>query len=62
MNKNIRRSDLPFNLTPLGSWGLLHDSKRYDRAAKKLAKRTGMSLPVAQVVADHHGLGNRGRR
>jgi len=62
MRKNIRRSDFPFNLTPLGSWALLHDNKRYDRAAQKLAKRTGLSLPVAQVVADHHGLGSRGRR
>ena len=59
MNKNIRLSDLPFNLTPLGSWALLRDSKRYDRAAKKLAKRTGLSLPVAQVVADLSGFGSR---
>ncbi|WP_373085707.1 hypothetical protein [Sneathiella sp.] len=59
MRKNIRRSDLPFNSTPLGSWALLHDSKRYDRAAIKLAQRTGLTLPVAQVFADLNSLGRR---
>ena len=60
--KTIRSSNLPFNTTPLGSWGSAHDFRRYDRAAVKLAQRAGLTLPVAQTVADLNGLGNRGRR
>ena len=57
--RNIRSSSLPFNTTPLGSWGTSRVSRRYDRAAIKLAERTGMALPVAQVFADLNGLGRR---
>jgi hypothetical protein len=59
MKQDIRQSDLPFNCTPLGSWAALHNRKRYDRAAKKLAIRTGMPLPIAQVFAALNGLGDR---
>jgi hypothetical protein len=31
--------------------------KRYDRAALKLAQRTGTPLPVAQTIAELNGLG-----
>jgi hypothetical protein len=57
--KTIRSSNLPFNTTPLGSWAMSHVNRRYDRAVIKLAERTGMSLPVAQVFAEHNGLGRR---
>ena len=60
--RNIRSSHLPFNMTPLGSWATAYELRRYDRAAVKLAHRTGLTLPVAQAVADLNGLGNRGRR
>ena len=58
MNK-IPSTDLPFNTTPLGEWDALHQRKRYDRAAIKLAQRTGVTLPVAQIYADLNGLGRR---
>ena len=58
MNK-IRGSSRSFNSTPLGSWGVANDQKRYDRAAIKLAERAGMSLPVAQVYATLNCLGRR---
>jgi hypothetical protein len=45
--------------TPLGDWAEQQHRKRYDRAAIKLAERTGMSLPIAQVFADLNGLGRR---
>lgn len=57
--KKIRGSSRSFNSTPLGSWGVASDQKRYDRAAIKLAERAGMSLPIAQVFADLNGLGRR---
>jgi hypothetical protein len=57
--RTIRRSILPFNHTPLGGWAEQQHRKRYDRAAIKLAERTGMSLPIAQVFADLNGLGRR---
>ncbi len=56
----VRRSDRPFNSTPLGDWGDREYRKRFNRAAIKLAQRTGVSLPIAQVFADLHGLGRRG--
>ncbi len=57
----IRPSSLPFNTTPLGSWASIQAFKRHDRAVVKLAKRAGISLPVAQTIADLNGLGDRGR-
>jgi len=60
--RNIRSSNLPFNSTPLGDWASRQYRKHFDRAALKLAKRTGMTLPVAQTVADLNGLGSRRRR
>ncbi len=60
--KNVRRSNRSFNSTPLGDWGDREYRKRFNRAAIKLAERTGMSLPVAQTIADLNGFGSRGRR
>ena len=57
--KTIRSSNLPFKSAPHGSWATSPVNRRYDRAAIKLAERTGMTLPVAQVFADLNGLGNR---
>jgi len=59
MRKNIRRSDLPFNCTPLGSWAASHNRRRYDRAAIKLAERTGLPLSLAATYAGLNGLGRR---
>lgn len=59
--KNLRPSNLPFNTTALGSWTTSTDRHRYDRAAIKLAGKTGLSLPIAQVIADQNGLGIRRR-
>lgn len=60
--RNIRVSSLPFNTTPLGSWATAHQLRRYDGAAMKFAQRAGLTLPVAQTLADINGLGSRGWR
>lgn len=57
----VRQRNLPFNTTPLGSWSQARDRKRYDRAAFKLAAVAGLTLPVAQAVAELNGLGGRER-
>lgn len=58
---NLRAFELCFNTTPLGSRSTSTAHRRFDRAAIKLARKTGLSLPLAQVITDQNGLGIRRR-
>ena len=60
--KNVRRSNLPFNSTPLGQWAEFESSKRFDPAENKPKEHTTEAPCGAYAAADIDNLTNRGRQ